>query len=319
MHGTGLAARQGSIDRTPESHKEAAEAAYLSDPEGLFHRHYNQRSFMFPHGLSGNASFELPSLIELARRLPQTDEFVYWSNGPVGVTSRWEDGNAEKHSLEDTIRHIADNNSMVILKHVEQDPQVGPILKAFLQQVVDLADPGMLDDVIVGEALILIASPNRVTSYHIDAECNYLVQLTGDKTLNVFDPADRSLITDEELERFHGGDYNGASYKPDRQHEAQVYDLRAGHGVHIPVGAPHWVRNGDNVSVALSINYELRSVHEQSRIYKINRRLRRLGSAPIAPGVSPWRDKLKLAVARVVIGREQPVRSSQGTWAPGPR
>jgi hypothetical protein len=207
---------------------------------------------------------------------------------------------------------------MVILKHVEQDPEIGPMLRAFLSEVVDLVGPEMRDDVIVGEALVLLASPNRVTSYHIDAESNYLVQLSGDKTLNVFSPTDRTLVTDQELERFHDGDYNGAIYKPDRQQDARTYDLRAGFGVHIPVGAPHWVRNGDNVSVALSINYELRSVHRLSQIYKINRRLRRLGAAPTAPGVSQWRDRLKLAAASRLTSN-QPPQLSYNTWTPGPR
>lgn len=288
----------------------------LSDPNGSFRHHYNTSSFMFAHGLDGDA-FSLPALLGVAARLPQTDEFVYWSNGPVRVTDRWEQGKAARLTLPETISGIAGNNSMVILKHVEQDPEIGPMLRAFLQSVVDLSGPAMRDDVVVGEALILLSSPNRVTSYHIDAECNYLVQLVGDKTLNVFDPADRTLITHDELESFHDGDHNGALYKPDRQNEARIYDLKAGHGVHIPVGAPHWVQNGDNVSVALSINYELRSVHRMSRIYRVNRRLRRrLGGSPTAPGASAWRDALKLAVARGLIDRGAPAAASCDVWTP---
>ena len=287
----------------------------LHDPDNLFRKRYNTESFMFPHELHGRDVFGLPGLAGLAERLPQTDEFVYWSNGPVDVTSRWEDGKSGRHSLQDTIRGIATNNSMVILKHVEQDPVAGPVLRDFLAQVVELSGSGMRDDIIVGEALILLASPNRITSYHMDAECNYLVQLAGSKTLNVFDPLDRTLVTDEELERFHDGDYNGALYKPERQADARSYALRAGHGVHIPVGAPHWVKNGNNISVALSINYELRSVHRASRIYRVNRHLRRLGMTPKTPGSSGWRDRLKLAAAFGLYGRERH-RPAHGVWTP---
>ena len=35
-------------------------------------------------------------------------------------------------------------------------------------------------------AVILITSPNRVTSYHIDPDCNFLCQLQGEKVLHVF-------------------------------------------------------------------------------------------------------------------------------------
>ncbi len=289
--------------------------ALITDPDRSFACHYNRSSFMFPHGIGADDGFDVPGLASLAARLPQTDEYVYWSNGPVGVTSRWEQGRAEKHSLQDTILNIAHNNSIVILKHTEQDPVLGPILRAFLAEVVARTGPQMGDDVLVGEALILLASPNRITSYHIDAECNYLVQLVGDKTLSVFDPADHSLITHEELERFHDGDYNGAVYKPERQAEAQTYDLRAGYGVHIPTAAPHWVQNGDNVSIALSINYDLRSVNRMSRIYRFNNRSRRLGVALRAPGVSAWRDKLKLAAASRLIRIPVPV-STAATWTP---
>ncbi len=287
----------------------------ITDPGRSFARHYNRGSFMFPHGIRAGDGFDVPGLAALAARLPQTDEYVYWSNGPIDVTARWEQGRAEKHSLQDTIRNIAHNNSIVILKHTEQDPVLGPILRAFLSEVVELSGPQMRDDVVVGEALILLASPNRITSYHIDAECNYLVQLVGDKTLNVFDPSDHSLITHEELERFHDGDYNGAVYKPERQADAQIYDLRAGHGVHIPTGAPHWVQNGDNVSIALSINYDLRSVHRLSRLYRFNNRFRRFGGRPTAPGVSPWRDRVKLAAASRLI-RIEPQAGTAATWAP---
>ena len=290
--------------------------ALIVDPDGAFARHYNRSSFMFPHGIGSGDGFDIPGLAALAERLPQTDEYVYWSNGPVDVTARWEQGRAEKHSLQDTIRNIAHNNSIVILKHTEQDPVLGPILRAFLSEVVDLSGPQMGEDVAVGEALILLASPNRITSYHIDAESNYLVQLVGDKTLNVFDPSDHTLITHEELERFHDGDYNGAVYKPERQADAHVYDLRAGHGVHIPTGAPHWVQNGDNVSIALSINYDLRSVDRMSRLYRFNNRFRRFGARPTAPGVSTWRDRVKLAAASRLL-RIEPQAGTAATWTPG--
>ena len=289
--------------------------ALISDLDQSFARHYNRSSFMFPHGIGASDGFDVPSLASLASRLPQTDEYVYWSNGPVDVTARWEQGRAEKHSLQDTILNIAHNNSIVILKHTEQDPVLGPILRAFLAEVVAQSGPQMRDDVVVGEALILLASPNRITSYHIDAECNYLVQLVGDKTLSVFDPADHSLITHKELERFHDGDYNGAVYKPERQAEAQTYDLRAGYGVHIPTGAPHWVQNRDNISIALSINYDLRSVDRMSRIYRFNNRFRRFGFALKAPGVSIWRDRLKLAAASWLISVPAPA-STATAWTP---
>jgi len=68
--------------------------------------------------------------------------------------------------------------------------------------------------------------------------------------------------------------------------DANAYDLRAGFGIHVPVNAPHWVQNHDNVSVALSVTYELRSVDRLTELHRINRRLRSLGLSPSPPGTS---------------------------------
>lgn len=280
-------------------------AQILPDPDGQFARHYNRSSFMFEHGLTGNPLFELPSLIALSRRLPVGPEFAYWSNGTIAVDDRWEAGSKARQSLQDTLENIRTNNSLVILKHVEQDPAFAPLLQDFLARVVELTGAPMRDDVIVGEVLILVSSPERLTAYHIDAEVNYLVQITGDKIAHVFPPNDPEIVTDVELERFHAGDFNGAAYRAASQASATTYDLRAGHGIHIPTHAPHWVQNGPGISVALSVNYELRSVARQAKLLGINRWLRRLGLAPRRPGISALGDRLKLSLARVLAARRR--------------
>ena len=41
------------------------------------------------------------------------------------------------------------------------------------------------------DALIFVTSPRRVTPYHIDRECNFLLQIRGEKNLYVFDRNDQ--------------------------------------------------------------------------------------------------------------------------------
>jgi hypothetical protein len=48
----------------------------------------------------------------------------------------------------------------------------------------------------------------------------------------------------------------------------------------VPFLAPHWALNGDDVSVALSFNYDLRSKQGPALRHKVNARLRRLGLHP---------------------------------------
>ena len=106
---------------------------------------------------------------------------------------------------------------------------------------------------------------------------NYLFQVAGDKFFAVFDQTDRTLVTDEELECFFNGDLSAARFKPDREADATNYDLKAGFGVHVPWLAPHWARNGGQVSVAVSCNFDLAPLQRLSAIYKTNHRLRSMG------------------------------------------
>jgi hypothetical protein len=294
----------------------------LTDPEGLFQRNYNRKTFSFPHGLSSNPLFDLDNLIELSKRMPDHRD-TYWSNGTVAVGNGWTAGTGERRSLQDTIAHIADNDSIVILKHTEQDPVYAPVLQDFLARVISLSGEQMRADVIVGETLILISSPNRVTPYHMDGETNFLVQVRGDKWFYVFDHEDRTLVTHEERERYFCGDISSAAYRKEKQKDAIAYDLKAGYGIHVPVAAPHWVQNRDNVSVAISVNYELHSVERTAKIHRINHKLRRLGLKPAVPGQSALRDRLKLAAAGALSGIRSIYGSSRASrgynvWTPPP-
>ncbi|MDB5361074.1 MAG: transcription factor jumonji JmjC domain protein [Rhodospirillales bacterium] len=304
------AARDGRIDRP-----------LPTDADRQFARCYNKSSFMFEHGFAGHPVFDLPELVALSRRLPEHPYFAYWSNGPVRVEDRWETGQRVRESLQETIAEIEHNNSLVILKHVEQDPVYAPYFQEFLARIVDCCGPEMRDDVHVGEVLILISSPNRVTSYHIDAEANFLVQVTGDKIAHVFPHDHPAVMSDAELERFHAGDFNGAVYKETSQATARSFDLKAGYGIHIPTHAPHWVQNGNNVSVALSVNFELKSVADLAMIYRFNRWARKLGARPSSPGVHPRRDGAKRAIAKTALSIKQLIRPtdtgpSYATWSP---
>jgi hypothetical protein len=261
---------------------------------------FNRTDFMFNHGLADHPLFELPALVKLAGRIPRYQDFVYWQNGRVDVAAQWGENPAPRLSLEHTIENIAHNNSLVLLKHVDQDPVYGPVMQEILQRVFSLAPPDVRQDITIGETLIFINSPRRKTPYHIDLEANCLLQVSGSKVVYVFDAKDRSITPDSELEEHCAGQH-GAVYKPLRQSEAHAYDLVPGRAVHFPSLAPHWVENGDEVSVSINVNYDLKSVHHKSRrIYRVNRIMRQLGIEPVAPGHSPLRDMLKQHASRGV-------------------
>src|SRR5581483_11837349 len=104
---------------------------------------------------------------------------------------------APRQSLHDTLSNIAVNDSLVMLKHVELDEVLGPLLQSLLATVIRLCGPRMRKDVVTGRATFLIASPRRITAYHLDADTNFLLQLAGEKSFTVFDQTDPGVVTDE--------------------------------------------------------------------------------------------------------------------------
>jgi hypothetical protein len=180
----------------------------------------------------------------------------------------------------------------------------------------------------VKNAIVFITSPRRITTYHIDRECNFLLQISGDKSISIFDKTDRVVLPEVEIERYWAVDNNAALYKPEHQNRANVYHLLPGQGVHIPVNAPHWVKNGEAPAVSLSVNFEFRN-RRKSDVYRANYYLRRLGLHPTPPGQSELKDRIKrFAVLPAMQGasgiamklrqRLASVRSASSKSAPSP-
>ena len=286
---------------------------------GLFFSSTGRHAFPFRHCLSDHPLFDLPHLSVLAERLAKHDA-VYWSACPVGVSDRWEAGTKDRPPLMATIEDIRHGSSLVMLKSVVHDAIFGPVIRHTLERIIALAGPPLQDDVVGARATILIASPRRITAYHIDSDLNFLMQVSGKKLFRVYDRSDGSLITDEELERYFGGDANGAVYREARSNDATVFALDAGNGVHVPPMSPHWAQNGDDVSIAVSFNFDLRSIERVARIHKVNRRLRHLGWRPLAPGASRVADRTKLALYRLYAAQgwwgRRPVGSDGSAWQP---
>jgi hypothetical protein len=276
---------------------------------GPFREHFNRASFPFAHRLAGHPLFELPRLLELAKGLPDAD--VYYDAGDIRVDQRWDQTPRPELSVDRLIDRIENAGAWVMLKRAHRVPAYGAILDRWLAEVRAAVGTPFPEKIRLKSAVVLIASPNRVTTYHIDPDCNYLCQIRGTKILHVFDRYDREVLPEEEIERFWAGDHNGAVYKPQHQGRARSYELKPGTGVHLPVNAPHWVKNGDNISVSLSMFFQFpESV--LGNIYRCNYYLRKAGMRPLPPGRSRIRDAIKTWTMGGAIGVRRAVRRALG-------
>jgi hypothetical protein len=266
-----------------------------------FSEKFDKVSFEVSHSLATHPLLQLPLLMELAERtvkLRPAD--LHYDAGNVHVDQRWDEIPDAPFSAQEAMRRIENCGAWIIFKSAQRDPEYRILLDRGLAELKELIGQEVQSKILVEDIIIFVTSPKRVTTYHIDRECNFLLQIQGTKTVYVFDRKDREVLTEEEIERFWSKDFNAAVYKPHLQHRAVVHRLRPGTGVHIPVNCPHWVQNDDNVSISLSVNFQFKDPL-RANAYRANYLLRKLGLHPLPPGRSPLRDSIKSHAVRPMV------------------
>jgi len=273
-----------------------ATAPLLDIDANTFLADFDRRPFLIRHRLSEHALFALPRLIELARALPEKQVEYNAGECPISLDPTKTPRNGL--SIEETIRRIEECRSWLVLKFVETDPAYSDLLDECLGEIGATAEPLRLG---MGqrESFIFISSPGSVTPYHIDPECNFLLQIRGLKTVHQFPAGDRSLISEEELEFFFGGGHRNLKFKDEYQAKARTFLLKPGDGLHFPVAAPHWVKNEEEVSISYSVTFRTAASERRCAVHNFNAGLRRWGLRPAPVGRSPWRDALKYQAYRV--------------------
>jgi hypothetical protein len=271
----------------------AAPSTLLDLDAATFHERFGRKPFRVRHHLCEHPLFELPRLLQLARTLPE--DRVEYNSGELAVGVDPARTPRTGLSIEETVRRIEECKSWMVLKNVERDPEYGDLLRRYLDEVEGLGhgDARQIDH---REAFVFLSSPGSVTPYHIDPEWNFLLQIRGKKLMHVFDT---SVLSEQELERFYSGAHRNLVYKDEYAQKMEPFELDPGEGVHVPVTAPHWVKNGPEVSVSFSITFQTRLSERRGIIYRVNHGLRQRGWDPAPVGSSPWRDGLKYFGHRV--------------------
>jgi hypothetical protein len=244
---------------------------------------FNIRPFTVRHQLTEHPAFSFERLLELSRRLPQ--ELVEYNAGDLSLTQDPKLTPRTGLSIDETIRRINEARSWMVLKRVERDAEYGRILDECLDHVLPFA-PRMRQR----QAFVFISSPGSVTPYHIDHEYNFLLQIRGTKHMTIFD---RSVLEEETIERFYRGEHRNLVFDEKQAGAGRTFELQPGEGVHVPVNAPHYVKNGPEASVSFSITFRTPEGDRRSSVYRVNERIRALGIAPRPVGQMPLVDRAK--------------------------
>ncbi|SFJ60992.1 JmjC domain-containing protein [Planctomicrobium piriforme] len=261
-----------------------------------FEQNFSQRPFLIGHRLSTHPLFQIERLLELSQRLPESCIEYNAGNIPVSIDSALTPRNGL--TPEETIRRIAECKSWMVLKYVERDPQYSQLLEECLTEIRPYSEPitpGMMHP----QAFIFVTSPGSVTPYHIDPEHNFLLQIRGSKEVRMLDGRDRGIVSEIDLENFYSDRGRNLRLNPEHEQAGWTYHLQPGQGLHFPVTYPHWVKNGNEVSISFSITFRTPDLDRRRSLYQSNAEIRARGGNPWPVGKSRLRDSLIYTSSRI--------------------
>ena len=271
------------------------------------------------HRLMEHPLLQLPKLQQLAQRLAARGSVRAHNDQAAPDTSfnRAPDTHKAHLKPEEAFQDIKKAKAWMSLLNVQRDPEYRALVDEVLDYVrpmVEPKDPGMH----FRAGWIFVTSPGAVTPYHFDHEHNFILQIHGSKQVNVWEPLDRQVVTEEALELFHAKHSRElVVYDDSLQTRAHRFDLEPGMGGYMPSTAPHWVKNGDGVSITVSFTYFTDRILRNKLLYRGNHKLRELGLSPRPVGASRVRDGVKHAALRAMQRAQWALRGEKSGMPPG--
>lgn len=257
---------------------------------------YPEAPARIPHHLLGHKLLTIEALAELGARHP-ADKVEYNQGAlPIGVDIDATPANGL--TIEETIRAIEECGSWMVLKNVERDPAYGALLADVLAEMLPVIEP-VTGPMRRTEAFIFVSSPDAVTPFHFDPEHNILLQVRGTKTMTVFPADDPEIASHFAHEAFHMGEHHrNLPWQDVFAARGTAITLEPGQAIHVPVKAPHWVKNGPDVSISLSVTWRSDWSANEAEARLANHYLRKLGLDPRAPGRYPAQNHAKAIAHR---------------------
>ncbi|TCM21828.1 hypothetical protein EDF56_101504 [Novosphingobium sp. PhB165] len=271
-------------------------SVFDSSQRECFSRNYPEIPHKLAHALRSHPLLELEALAELAECLPAGSIEYNFGNQPLGV-----DGKPAPTGIPigRTIREIETTNSWAVIKNVEQHADYARLLEDLLGELrpVIEARTGRMMKL---QGFIFVTSAGGVTPYHFDPEHNILLQVRGNKVMTQFPAGNPRFAPDEVHETYHTGGGRELKWRDDLLDGGREFALQPGEAVFVPVMAPHFVRNGTEPSISLSITWRSEWSFAEADARALNGVLRRFGLKPKAPGRWPAHNRGKALIWRVL-------------------
>lgn len=261
-----------------------------------FAQSYPETPHILSHLLDHHPLLELEALAALAGELPESSVEYNRGDLPIGVDGK---PGSTGLSIGDTILRVAEANSWAVLKNVERSPAYRALLMDLLGEIQPAIE-AKTGTMMTPQAFIFISSPNAVTPYHFDPEHNILLQVKGSKVMTQFPAGDARFAPDELHESYHSGGPRELTWDDTLLEGGREFALGPGEAVFVPVMAPHFVRNGPESSISLSITWRSDWSYDESDARGFNHLLRQRGFTPAAPGRWPHSNRTKAYAFRAL-------------------
>ncbi|MEO6715787.1 MAG: cupin-like domain-containing protein [Novosphingobium sp.] len=250
------------------------------------------------HSLLSHPLLSLAALEALACALPADSVEFNPGKLPIGIAP--DDVPVASLGVAETIRTIERSSSWVALKRIEQLPAYADLLDTILAELEPIVKP-VSGEMLLHEGFIFISSPGSVTPFHFDPEHNVLLQVQGSKTMTIFPASDEELISPTVHEAFHVGKHHrNLAWREEFAARGEAITIGPGQAIHVPPKSPHWVANGPDVSVSLSVTWRSRWSFAEADARAFNALLRQAGLNPRRPSSFPGRNLGKSLAYRVI-------------------
>ncbi|MFB0613187.1 transcriptional regulator [Aurantiacibacter poecillastricola] len=279
LHGRSIGARQ----------------VFPARSRAYFAASYPEGAHKMTHDLVRNPLLELDALALLAEALPSASVTLNRGDLPIDANGR---PVCDSHEFGKTIREMERTNCWIALTNIEHDPSYRALLYELLDELADVVEP-CTGEMLTPKGCIFISSPFSVSPIHLVPEHNFFLQLGGSKSITIF-PADDSRIAADMLqESVHASGVRKLSWNESFAEYGVAFPLAPGDAFYVPVMAPHFVRNGSEPSISLSIMWQSRWSREEADARAFNALLRRRGYKPKATRRWPRSNRLKALGGRI--------------------
>jgi hypothetical protein len=231
------------------------------------------------HSISEHPLLQIDQLVELAKRLESKGRIRAHTNDAEAGTSFGDasDLHPVKAPLVQTIEHIEAAGAWMSLLNVQTDPLYRQLVDDVLGSIhpqVEAKDPGMS----YRGGWIFVSSPRTVTPFHIDKEHNFILQISGQKTVYVWEPDDVRVVSERARDRFHSRHKRDlVVWREEFRELAHCFKIGPGQGAYMPSTSPHMVEVGEEPSITMSFTYYTDSTRRDNLVHKVRGRLSEFG------------------------------------------